>query len=193
MTRPTELVWPATLARHLPSRSWRVRGADDLSRSDCREFFCLHAGGRGSRSTGLVAAREPRSCGARTNSRHTFDDRADQFPWAQCILACRAIEISRRRASPPRDCRAFYVVERPAPAGAAWWRHQTDAVLIAVLFGIPTVNGNSSNHPAGWRLLDPSAPDYMLGVKDWARAKGLSTGLCGLEPRTGLWAPAGFD
>jgi hypothetical protein len=89
--------------------------------------------------------------------------------------------------APPSVCRAFYLVERATPVTAAPWLHQSDAVLVAVRYGIPTVNGNSSNLPRGWHLNDPSAPNYRQELNDWTLAKGIGVGLCGLDPRIGRW------
>jgi hypothetical protein len=89
--------------------------------------------------------------------------------------------------APPPACHAFYLVARPTPASAAWYVHQSDATLVAERFGIPTINGNSSNWPRGWRLNNPYAPDYHEALTDWIRAKGIDAGLCGLEPRIGRW------
>jgi hypothetical protein len=88
---------------------------------------------------------------------------------------------------PPSHCRAFFVVPGPAPPGTAWFVHQVDAMLVATLFGVPTVNGSTSVFPNDWRLFDPSGPDYAGAVRDWLSLKGLSRGMCGLDPRSGRW------
>jgi hypothetical protein len=88
---------------------------------------------------------------------------------------------------PPADCRAFYIMPKAGAIGAPWWLIQSDAMLIAVHFGIPTLNGNASVYPAGWQLKDPSAPDYLQALRDWSARNGLNAGLCGLQSRTGPW------
>ena len=101
--------------------------------------------------------------------------RARQWAWLQTIPA------------PPANCRVFYIVANPMPASAPWYVHQSDAIMAATLFGIPTVNGNSSIWPRGWELQDPARPDYLEALRRWVEAKHPGAGLCGLEPRTGRW------
>jgi hypothetical protein len=101
--------------------------------------------------------------------------RAEQLAWLQ------------RVPPPPVHCRAFYLAPGPLPAGLRAVGIQSDAMLVAVRFGIPTVNGISSIFPANWRLDDPAAPDYLQAVRDWSTRNGIVTGLCGLQSRTGHW------
>ena len=102
--------------------------------------------------------------------------RAEQLAWLQ------------RVPPPPVNCRVFYLAPGAVPAGDAWWVAQSDAMLLAVRLGIPTVNGNSSIYPAHWRLKDPSAPDYREALQDWLALNGISADLCGLRSPTGPWA-----
>lgn len=88
---------------------------------------------------------------------------------------------------PPERCRAFYIVPHAFSASSPGYIDQNDAILVSQFFGLPTINGNSSWSPLGWRLYDPAAPDYEAALRAWADAKGVSEGLCGLEPRTGGW------
>ena len=101
--------------------------------------------------------------------------RAGQWAWLNAVPA------------PPANCRVFYIVANPRPATAPWYQHQSDAILVANLFGIPTVNGNSSLWPRGWEFHDPARPDYLESLRRWVEAKNIGAGLCGLEPRTGRW------
>jgi hypothetical protein len=101
--------------------------------------------------------------------------RAQQMAWLQ------------RLPAPPSQCRAFYLAPGARPAAMQWWALQSDAMLIAVYFGIPTLNGNASVYPAGWRLKDPSAPDYLQDLRDWTARNSLGAGLCGLQSRNGPW------
>ena len=101
--------------------------------------------------------------------------RAEQLAWMQQV------------PTPPPHCRVFYLVPGAVPAGAAWWVTQSDVMLLAIRFGIPTVNGNSSVFPAHWRLQDPSAPDYPEALRDWLTRNKLTDGLCGLRSNIGPW------
>jgi hypothetical protein len=101
--------------------------------------------------------------------------RARQWAWLRTLPA------------PPANCRVFYIVANPMPASAPWYAHQSDAIMVATLFGIPTVNGNSSLWPRDWEFQDPARPDYLEALRRWVDAKNVGDGLCGLEPRAGRW------
>jgi hypothetical protein len=88
---------------------------------------------------------------------------------------------------PPEGCRIFYVAPQAAPEGRTATQHQDDAMLLAEIRGIPTINGYSSWFPSGWALDDPASPDYAGAVRSWADRVGIAEGLCGLEPRAGAW------
>jgi hypothetical protein len=112
----------------------------------------------------------------------------------QINLAWPAV-MSRRAAlawidgvpSPLAGCRIFYVSPHAGPPGRTGPQHQDDAMLLAEIRGIPTINGFSSWFPSGWALDDPASPDYAVAVRSWADRNGIAEGLCGLEPRAGTW------
>jgi hypothetical protein len=114
----------------------------------------------------------------------------------QINLAWPAV-MSRRAAlawidavpPPPEGCRIFYVTPHARPPGRTGPQHQDDAMLLAEIRGIPTVNGYSSWFPGGWALDEPASPDYAGAVRGWADRNGIADGLCGLEPRAGTWTP----
>ena len=89
---------------------------------------------------------------------------------------------------PPVGCMVFYVAPNAAPPGRTGPQHQDDAMLYAEIAGIPTVNGYSSWFPKGWSLEDPASPGYPAALRDWARQRGIDRGLCGLDPRAGIWS-----
>ncbi|MBX9774016.1 MAG: hypothetical protein K2Y71_06345 [Xanthobacteraceae bacterium] len=101
--------------------------------------------------------------------------RAEQLAWLQ------------RVPPPPAHCRAFYLAPGVLPTGVSAVAIQSDAMLVAVRFGIPTLNGSSGVFPGEWRLHDPSAPDYVHALRDWSTRHGLAAGLCGLQSRAGAW------
>jgi len=125
--------------------------------------------------------------------------------WTQLLCAVLIVEqvnlawpavMSRRVAlawidvpPPPEGCRIFYVSPHAGPPDRTGPQHQDDAMLLAEIRGIPTVNGYSSWFPSGWALHDPANPDYAGAVRSWADRNGIAQGLCGLEPRAGAWTP----
>jgi hypothetical protein len=128
--------------------------------------------------------------------------RARVSTWLLCaVLIAEQINLawpavmSRRAAfawidavpPPPEGCRIFYVAPHAGPPGRTGPQHQDDAMLLAEIRGIPTVNGYSSWFPSGWALDDPADPDYAGAVRSWVERNGIAEGLCGLEPRAGTW------
>jgi hypothetical protein len=102
----------------------------------------------------------------------------------------RAARIAWLAAVPPApaDCRVFYLVPGATPVDKPGYEHQLDAMLFSQIRGIATINGYSSWFPAGWNLEEPARPGYAAAVSAWAREKAID-GLCGLDPRRGLWVP----
>jgi len=88
----------------------------------------------------------------------------------------------------PDGCRIFYVTPHANPPDRTGPQHQDDAMLLAEMRGIPTVNGYSSWFPDGWELVDPAGPGYAAAVRAWAARHGIGHDLCGLEPRAGRWS-----
>jgi hypothetical protein len=76
--------------------------------------------------------------------------------------------------SPGRRCQSFCIRESSPVRPTDSISLQIDAMLIAERLTLPTVNGYSGFNPSGWRLEDPTAPDYPDLVKRWSAAHGLS-------------------
>ena len=87
---------------------------------------------------------------------------------------------------PPAGCRVFYLVPNAVPVEKEGFEHQDNAMLFAVVRGIPTINGYSSWFPDGWDLEEPARPGYAAAVHKWAKSKRID-GLCGLDPRPARW------
>jgi hypothetical protein len=93
---------------------------------------------------------------------------------------------------PPPECRSFFVLRgMPRPSMSQgnrdyYWAN-ADGMVVAERFGIPTLNGVSTFHPAGWDLNRPDAPDYRDRVLGWARGHGIEDGLCSLDAEAGRW------
>ena len=87
---------------------------------------------------------------------------------------------------PPAGCRVFYLVPNAVPVEKEGFEHQDNAMLFAVVRGIPTINGYSSWFPDGWDLEEPARPGYAAAVRAWAQSRRID-GLCGLDPRPARW------
>jgi hypothetical protein len=87
---------------------------------------------------------------------------------------------------PPPGCRVFYLVPNAVPVDKEGFEHQDNAMLFAVVRGVPTINGYSSWFPDGWNLEEPAQPGYAAAVHKWAKSKRVD-GLCGLDPRPARW------
>jgi hypothetical protein len=90
---------------------------------------------------------------------------------------------------PPLACRSFFAVK--ARAGEGFYKkeiadrvypHNVDAMLLAQLWRLPTVNGFSTFNPPDWDFASPRAPDYLARVAAYASRHDLH-GLCGLDMR----------
>ena len=91
--------------------------------------------------------------------------------------------------APPAACRSFVVVKARAaealykkPTLDALYPHNVDAMLLAQLWRLPTINGFSTFNPPDWALSAPTAPDYDARVQAYAARHALH-GLCRLDMR----------
>jgi len=105
----------------------------------------------------------------------------------------RPLELARLRSvpTPPAACRAFYVSaarteSRFGEAVDDPYNHNTEAMLVAAVLRLPTVNGISTFNPPGWPAGWPGQPGYEASVEAWAEAHGV-TGLCALDLRAMAW------
>lgn len=69
------------------------------------------------------------------------------------------------------DCRSFVISEQPQP-GEQWWEMPVSAVNIAVLSGVPTLNGYSGNPPEGYPNFYRQTPDSVEAIVAWSEANG---------------------
>ena len=91
--------------------------------------------------------------------------------------------------APPAGCASFYVVaarrNEPLFINAeknARYPHNVDAMFLAELWRVPTINGFSTFNPPDWKFADPLAADYDARVMEYAQRHKLS-GLCRLDVR----------
>jgi hypothetical protein len=75
-------------------------------------------------------------------------------------------------SAPPFRCESFFIQQAAIPRlpGVAL---QIDAMLISQRLAVPTINGYSGFNPPGWKLGNPSTPDYLDDVASWASAHHL--------------------
>jgi hypothetical protein len=106
----------------------------------------------------------------------------------------RPYELARLRAvpPPPAACRSFYVTaarteSRFGEEVANVYNHNTEAMLVAEVTGLPTINGISTFNPPLWPDGLPGTPDYAAAVRAYAAAHALQ-GLCGLDLRRFSWS-----
>jgi len=89
--------------------------------------------------------------------------------------------------NPPIGCSEFYVSSwsdrRPAIL-----EFQTDAMLVAEQFGIPTLNGYSGWFPRDWDFLVGTRMHIAAEAREWSQRHGLSSGLCSLDIDSGKWS-----
>lgn len=68
-------------------------------------------------------------------------------------------------------CQSFLMSVEPIP-GEQWWEIPVQAVNIAVLSGVPTVNGYSGNSPASYPNFLDQTPAMTEALISWSRANG---------------------
>ncbi len=92
---------------------------------------------------------------------------------------------------PPAGCRVFFTADpRPSrianAAIRALYSHNVDAMLIASLDHLPTLNGYSTFNPPDWNFGSPTRADYPARVEAYARVHRLR-GLCRLDLAHPRW------
>jgi hypothetical protein len=93
---------------------------------------------------------------------------------------------------PPATCKSFYVsVPRFDPTGNStldlFYVGAVDAMLLAEILRLPTINGMASFQPGGWNLHAPFDATYHARVMSYAGAHQL-TGLCALDLKAFRWS-----
>jgi hypothetical protein len=106
----------------------------------------------------------------------------------------RPLEAGRLAAvpPPPASCRAFFVTaarteSRFGEQVANEYNHNTEAMLVAEVVGLPTINGISTFNPPHWPGGYPPQPAYLDAVRAYAQAYGIREGLCGLDLQRFAW------
>lgn len=106
-------------------------------------------------------------------------------------------EVARLEAigRPPSECRYFFASSaRPTSLyGAetdARYSHNVDAMLVAEVTGVPTINGIASFSPPWWDLFHAEAPDYRARVFEHMKRFGLAAP-CELDLHNSRWTSRG--
>jgi hypothetical protein len=89
-------------------------------------------------------------------------------------------KILKLAARIPANATAFYVSEMPG-----CYINQIDAMLIAAVSGVPTLNGYNSSAPPGWNLEGLEHPDYHQRVLKWITDHQLGDRVFDLELKKG--------
>lgn len=104
------------------------------------------------------------------------------------------VERSVLIPAPPAQCQAFFATESPdsdPSEGAAFVpasiTHNVDAMVVAELVNLPTINGHASFTPKDWNFAAPMRDDYPARVARYAQDHGIQ-GLCRLDLINKQWA-----
>jgi hypothetical protein len=107
----------------------------------------------------------------------------------------RPLELARLRAvpPPPAECHSFFVTAARTESRFGEevdnvYNHNTEAMLVAEVTRLPTINGISTFNPPLWPDGLPGTPEYLENVRRYAAAHALE-GLCGLDLRRFVWEP----
>ena len=98
--------------------------------------------------------------------------------------------LLKRVRRPPAGCVSFFL-SNPEKGGRIDPYNQVDAMLVARMNNLPTLNGYSGWSPPDWHL-DTFDRGYLRYVRQWALANNISAGLCGLDLQEGSWTRIDF-
>lgn len=90
------------------------------------------------------------------------------------------------------DCRSFFLAH-PASADRPFYANQIDAMAVARMQNLPTLNGYSGWSPKEWNLNDVDDLDYLANVRRWAVGRNVASHVCALDLRDGSWSRVEFQ
>ncbi len=90
--------------------------------------------------------------------------------------------------TPPPSCRSFALAAHQPEPGRKWFALPSDAMMLALHWRIPTLNGNSSWWPPGWDMLFIHRPGYTEALQSWVTQNRLE-GACLYDPATQGFTP----
>ena len=113
------------------------------------------------------------------------------------LIANTDVDMERKRlavyrAVPREVCSSFYVTGwMPRPEELTlhelFYGPNVDAMILAYRMRVPTLNGNSTVLPPGWKLGAPAEPQYSANVAEWISRNNL-TNVCRLDLSSGQWS-----
>ena len=102
-----------------------------------------------------------------------------EYIWTGGVIAAWNADDMRhmlaKTSAPPSDCQVMYIMEdyQKIPS-TGYTPYQLDAWMIAMHYGISTINGYSSNYPLGWLSINNmSDPAYGSAVNQWIHSFSL--------------------
>lgn len=116
-------------------------------------------------------------------------DRSDQLQFVDTVK------------SPPTRCRAFFTVEqrksdRAHPTFSIvdnLYPQNVDAMFIAEIRHLRTINGFATFNPADWNFASNPAETYYQRVKDYSTKHNILDGLCSFNLATAAWSEKPFS
>jgi len=118
---------------------------------------------------------------------------AEQLDSDQIARINRPFELARlaKIPAPPAECAAFYISRDRGdnyanPAIDGIYSHSVDAMLIAEIIRLPTINGFASFLPPHYQLFYPDRPDYSDRIRLYSEQNHVA-GLCSLDLRDMRW------
>ncbi len=118
---------------------------------------------------------------------------AEQLNGYAPLFLNRPLEAARLAAipAPPAACRSFFVTAARTTRVFdeeidTTYNHNTEAMLVAEVLRLPTINGISTFNPPGWPDGLAESTEYRAAVRAWA-ARWQLQGLCGLDLQRFTW------
>ena len=121
----------------------------------------------------------------------------EQFSGADPAHLDRAAQLRALAAMPaaPAACRSFFLRDPEAKPDMDFGRillANIDAMMVAELRHVPTLNGAASFHPEGDDLLFIQEPGYLSRVGNTVHRYGIAAGLCAFDPTRKAWMTQAF-
>ena len=88
-------------------------------------------------------------------------------------------------AAPPIGCKSFYIAPHNLERGPTV--QHIDAMLIAQVTKVPTLNGYSGWSPPAWNLWEVGTPSYYSNAWRWAASHDITHGLCKYDVAQRQW------
>ena len=122
---------------------------------------------------------------------------AEQFSGADPARLDRFAQLRALAALPaaPAACRSFFLRDPEAAPDMDFGRMllaNIDAMMMAELRHVPTLNGAASFHPEGDDLLFIQEPGYLSRVANTVHRYGILDGLCAFDPSRKAWMTQAF-